>query len=205
MNEENCSDLSVAILAGGSSRRFGADKALVQLCPGGPVLLESVVAVARSLSSQIVVIGHQRYAELVGDVPIRMEDVPGRGPLAAIETAIAHASTSRVLVLACDMPCLSTTLLRWMAAFPTDAAAVVPQTSDGRWHPLHAIYRVSCLPAIRSAQGSGKSSAVSFYPEVQVEVIPEEQLRLFDPSLRSLFSLNSPDELESARQCVSCN
>ena len=156
MNEKICSDLGIAVLAGGSSRRFGADKAQFRIRPDGPTLLESVLDVARKLTPEVVIVGHERYTPIAHGIPILREDSPGNGPLPAIEAALANTSMPRILVLACDMPCLSVPLLSWMAHLPTDADAVVPRTLDGRWHPLHAIYRTTCLPAIRTSRENGR-------------------------------------------------
>ena len=190
------------MLAGGASRRFSADKAQFRLYPDGPTMLESVLYVARKLTPNVVIVGHRRYHPLAAGVPILSEADPGRGPLPAIETALSSTSASRVLVLACDMPCLSIPLLAWMARLRTGADAVVPRTNDGRWHPLHAIYSSSCLPAIHAAQVGGKRSANAFYQDILVQAVTEKSMRLLDPSLCSLFSLNSPDEVEQARLCA---
>ena len=48
--------LSAAILAGGQSRRMGADKALLRLAPGGPTLVERVAAAVAAVAAETLVV-----------------------------------------------------------------------------------------------------------------------------------------------------
>lgn len=195
-------DLAVAVLAGGESSRYGADKALVRLVPGGPTLIEQTVAKALELSEHVAVIGHERYATLNLDVPIFQDEEVGRGPLAGIATAMHRLDRPRLLVLACDMPCLSLPLLRWMIERLTEGDVVIPRTADGRWQPMHAVYQRSALPEIERSLRTGKSAVRSILPSLAVDAIEESELRAIDPELRSLFSLNRPADLAEARSCV---
>lgn len=197
-------DLAVAVLAGGASRRFGADKALVRLCPDGPTLIELVVTAGRNLTADTFVVGHERYAPYLSDVRIVPDNRPGEGPLAGIHAALRSTSAQRVLVLACDMPCLSMPLLRWMAAIETIADVMISRTVDGRWQPMPAIYHQSAMGAIEEALTAGNRSVASIFPGVTVLEIGEPELRALDPELLSFFSLNHPSQLERAMQCVSC-
>ena len=196
-------DLAVAVLAGGESSRFGADKALVSLVPGTPPLISLIVGKALTLSDQVAIIGHHRYSALGLGVPIVPDNEPGSGPLGGIATALQRIDRSRVLVLACDMPCLSLPLLRWMIERTVDAEVRIPRTDDGRWHPMHALYHRSSLPAIERSLRSGRRAVRSILPLLTVDAIGEPELRQIDPDLSSLFSLNQPEDLERAVQCVS--
>ncbi len=202
--DEYYPDLAVAVLAGGASRRFGADKALVTLCPNGATLIELAVSAGRSVAAATFVVGHERYAPYLPGVPIVSDDRPGEGPLAGIQAALRFTSAQRVLVLACDMPCLSTPLLRWMAAIETNADVLIPRTADGQWQPMPAIYSRSAIGGIEHALDEGNRAVASIFQTVTVQEIGEPDLRALDPELRSFFSLNHPDQLDCARQCVSC-
>jgi molybdopterin-guanine dinucleotide biosynthesis protein A len=199
-----CPDLAVAVLAGGASSRFGADKALYRICDQGPTLLERSVATGKRLSDRVAVIGHAKYLGITHGIPVYPDEQPGRGPLGGIATAFRVLDRPRVLVLACDMPCLSVALLRWMVALPTEADVVAPYTADGRYQTLHAIYRRSALPAIDRALAVGTGSIVSFYPDVDVRSVTEPEMKAFDAQLDSLLSVNHVENIERARRCVGC-
>jgi molybdopterin-guanine dinucleotide biosynthesis protein A len=201
-NDKIYPDLAVAVLAGGESRRFGADKALVRLVPDGPPLIARIVTKALELSPLVAVVGHERYSDLNLDVPIFQDEEIERGPLAGIATAMRRLDRPRVLILACDMPCLSVPLLRWMIERPTHGDVVIPRTSDGRWQPLHAIYQRSALPEIDRSLRTGNGAVRSILPGLVVDTLDESELRVIDPGLTSLFSLNRPEDLEVARSCI---
>lgn len=201
----NCGELAVAVLAGGASRRFGADKALLRICPGGPTLIERVVAIGRRISPEVFVVGHERYGSVVTDVPIVPDEHPGRGPLEGIQKALQFASAPRVLLLACDMPCLSSSLLQAMGTSDSSADVILARTEDGRWQPMPGIYRRSALPAIERALRDGPCAVSSIFADVAIHELSERELRNIDPALNSLFSVNRPEDLDRARRCVQCN
>lgn len=202
MNTQIAPDLAVAILAGGQSRRFGTDKALVRIAPEYPTLIERTTAIARQLSDIVAIIGHDRFAGLDLDVPVIPDDAPGCGPLAAIATAMRQLERPRILVLACDLPCLSPELLRLLIDRPSTKPVVIPRTDDGRYHPLHAIYARSLLPGAEAALRDGHKSVRSFLDIIDLDPVPETELRLVDPQLDSLFNLNHPEDLDRALHCM---
>jgi molybdopterin-guanine dinucleotide biosynthesis protein A len=66
---------------------------------------------------------------------------------------------------------------------------------------MHAVYRVaSCSPAIRAALARGDRRMISFLDDVQTVQVDESELRRLDPDLRSFFNVNTPDDLDTARQ-----
>lgn len=192
--------LSAAVLTGGRSRRMGTDKALVELA-GRPLVEHAIQAVA-TISDDVFLVGardsYSRFHVRVVD-----DDYPGTGPLGGIATALRHARHDRVLVVACDMPSLSPSLLAAMAGLSDDVDAMVPATAASRsrqgstqtYETLHAIYRRSCLDAIERSLAAGQFKVAGFLGDVRVRVLNEEWLREYDPSLASFANANTPLEL----------
>jgi molybdopterin-guanine dinucleotide biosynthesis protein A len=81
-----------AILAGGASSRFGADKALATI--GGISLIDHARAALAPHVDRIVVVGR--------DIPDR--PAPGLGPLGGLCAALHHAGSGDVLTVPCDVP-----------------------------------------------------------------------------------------------------
>ena len=139
------SKVSVAILAGGRSRRMGQDKALLPV--GGRSVIEWVIERVVPLSDDVTLITNvpDKYRHLgyrmVGDV------YPGKGSLGGIYTAIHAAQYLHCLVVACDMPFLNTDLLRYLAGLAPGFDVVVPRVEK---YPetMHAVYGKGCLEPI---------------------------------------------------------
>lgn len=198
--DERVPNLAAAVLAGGTSSRMGRDKALLTL--GGERLIERVVSRLSRLSAELMVVTNHadRYDFLAGAVRF-VPDVtgPGQGPLAGIASALEAAQASRVLVVATDMPFLNVALLRHLATLAPSAEVVVPVlAADGFPETLHALYSKGALPAIRAQLAAGQRKITHFFPHVRVREVPRAELLPFDPTLRSFFNANTPEEWAEA-------
>src|SRR6476620_4326443 len=118
MTAEPTQTISVAILAGGQSRRMGTDKALLRLSPAGPTLVELVLDVARQLSHDAFLVSAERPEYRDFGVPVRPDLFGDTGALGGVGSAIVHAENELCLVVSCDMPFLNLDLLRMMSNKP---------------------------------------------------------------------------------------
>jgi molybdopterin-guanine dinucleotide biosynthesis protein A len=201
------SPISVAILAGGLSTRMGTDKALLRLEPAGPTLLERVIDSTSRLGSDRFIVSRAESDYPNTGLPVIADRYPGMGVLGAIGTALHHAAHQRVLVVSCDMPFLNHGALAWMAGIEGQFDAIVPVTyrksrqgGSTTYQTLHAIYRKTCLPAIEAALHTGHLRSIAFLARVMVREVCEDELKQFDPQLRTLLSVNSPEDLAFARR-----
>jgi molybdopterin-guanine dinucleotide biosynthesis protein A len=96
--------------------------------------------------------------------------------------------------VACDMPFLSESLIRHMVDVRDDFDVVVPRM-DWMLEPLHALYSKKSLPVIREAIRRDQHQILKCFDELRVRYVDEEELRLWDPELRSFFNINKPQDL----------
>ena len=76
-----------------------------------------------------------------------------RGPLGGLVSLLAHAQdrgATAVLALACDLPYLSSPLIRRLAEESPKAEIVCP-FEDGNYQPLAARYSTELLPRFRAS------------------------------------------------------
>lgn len=199
-------DTAGVILAGGRSRRMGRNKALLEL--GGRPMISIVADRLRSVVDHVIIAAddlelYRPYADVcVADL------YPGAGTLAGIHAGLSafkkgggqHGSLA--LAVGCDMPFLNPDLLRWyLAAAEGYDVVVLRHTSPGRqcqggeWvEPLHAAYRLSCLPAITAALDSGKRRVISFFDSVRVRYVTTAEVARLAPEMRSFVNINTPED-----------
>ena len=135
-------NVSAVILAGGESRRMGQDKAWVEA--GGQSLLARAFSTIRDSGIEEISISGRPgtdYSEL--HCPVLLDREPGCGPVAGIERALEETSAPLLLVLAVDLPNMTTTLLRRLAAHCDALTGAVPKLK-GQLEPLAAIYPRRC-------------------------------------------------------------
>lgn len=188
--------VSGLVLVGGGSTRMGRNKALLPV--GGVPLLERVLAALRPLTTEILLITNDPapYAHL--SLPCVPDERPGYGPLMGLYSGLKAARHEAVLLVACDMPFLNTTLLARLVELLPGYDLVIPRTGEGL-HPLHACYRRStCLPAVAAAIAAGERRMIAFHPQVRVREVGEDELAVFDPAGLALLNVNTPADLVAA-------
>jgi molybdopterin-guanine dinucleotide biosynthesis protein A len=197
-------DIGAAILAGGLSKRMGVNKALLRLREGGPAIIEKVVMrlAEAGLRAPLLVANRPEEYDFLG-LECMPDDIEGAGALGGILTALSHSRHNRVFVVASDMPLLNVELLKHMMTMEVAYDALVPRWHDGehvRVEPLHAIYSIGCNKTIREEIGKGRLKVSSFLDEIKVRYISEDEIRRYDPDLRSFFNVNTPEEWEAMKQ-----
>lgn len=188
---------SAVVLAGGRSSRLGQDKAFLKI--NGQFLMERILEKLAQLSDELIVVTNEpdKYdqfeAVIVGDA------FPGKGALGGIYSGVRAATRSHSLVVACDMPFLNLSLLRYMQGLASQHDVVIPRVGE-LTEALHAIYSRNCLPFVEEHLKAGDLSIVSFFPRVRVRYVEREEMDIFDPEHLSLFNINNQVDLDKARQ-----
>ena len=183
-------------MAGGKSQRMGRDKAWLDLGDGRPIVQRVIDAMREVADEVFLVANDERFATLgLRVVPDRF---PEGGALGGITTGVGAATHERVLVAACDMPLLRPEVFRLLVERSAGHDVVLPKVGED-FEALHALYTKACLPAMERALGAGKMRIISFFSDVRVLTLGEEELRRVDPDLVSFTNVNTPEELEAVR------
>ncbi len=139
------------VLTGGRSSRMGRDKALLPI--EGSLLVERTAERVRAAAGSVTLIGAPgRYVHLgLSVLPDLAEDGAG-GPIFGLHTALKTTCADWNLVVACDMPGLTTGFLTGLlaAARQMGCACLTPQTESGL-HPLCAVYHRRAGDAVEFA------------------------------------------------------
>lgn len=190
--------LTIAIQAGGQSRRMGQDKALMPFL--GRPLIQRVIDRLTPIADEMLVTTNCPEAYRFLGLPLFQDLEPGRGALGGLYTALASATCEAVGVVACDMPFASATLIETASRLLVEAEAdvVIPESNEGL-EPLHAVYRrATCLPAIQAALANNQWKVIAWFPQVRVRVLTVAEVQRLDPAGLAFWNLNTPEEFEQA-------
>lgn len=195
------------IQAGGRSSRMGTDKAWVEIA--GHPMIEQVLAAAAPVAAGLSIIIHpanphiDRYRKLAATWRARLLDDlhDHQGPLGGIHTALKHCEGGEsALVLACDLPFLTTEFLAflWQEHQARTAQVTVPIAEDGRRQPLAAIYGQSCLAAVERQLAHGELKVDRLYDFVRTEQIAFEEFAHLAGARQLLLNINTVEDHRKA-------
>lgn len=135
---------SGAVLAGGLGLRMGRPKVELQV-DGEPLLLRQLRILAEAgVEDRWVCLatGQARPEFLSREIGVLADLRPGLGPLSGLERVLQAAAHPAVLVLAIDLPQLSSDILQTLLGRCSDVRGCVPRVR-GRFEPLAAVYPTS--------------------------------------------------------------
>ena len=180
---------------------MGTDKAFLDF--GGQTLLDRALAVMADVCDRVSIVGDPTKFAKYGSAkhgpakygPVVADIFPGCGPLGGIHTALVHSTAELNLMLAVDMPFVSTELLVFLFAQAdrSDAIVTVPRTGRG-FQPLCAVYRRGFLTAAEQALRAGKYKIDAVFAGVSLRVIEEAEVVAAGFSEHCFFNVNTPQD-----------
>jgi molybdopterin-guanine dinucleotide biosynthesis protein A len=198
--------LTLAIQAGGESRRMGSDKALLPFL-GQPLILRLLKRLA-GIADEVLVTSNTPENYHFLDLTLIPDLLPGCGALGGLYTALSAAAYPYVAVVACDMPFASPELFMVELALlrESGADAVIPRTESGM-EPFHAVYwRDTCLPYIRAALDAGKQRVDAWFRWANIHYIGTPEIHPYDPGKLAFMNINTLEELNEAQSIANqCN
>jgi molybdenum cofactor guanylyltransferase len=195
--------LSAIVLAGGGSVRMGRDKAAIEI-DGIPLIRRIYDVIAqcedRVLADRIHVITPwvERYRSIL---PVNchfiVEGQPHRGPLMGFIQGLTEVRSTWVLLLACDLPNLSTAIVQtWidgLGSISPECVAYLPKHLHKGWEPLCGFYRRICLDSLLEYVEMGGRS---FQGWLAMNVVRE--LPIDEPMC--LLNCNTPEDLATVAE-----
>ena len=189
---------SAAILSGGHARRLGGQDKRGLLVGGRTMLTRQIEALRPCVARIYVVGGRPPSEEWLGNVAVHWvaDRVGERGPLGGLDAALVAAGDDAVLLLACDLPYVTTALFSHLIRVCDGADAAVPRTERG-YHPLCAVYAQSCAPAVRHRLEHGMLRMRDLLGDLRVRTVECEELTQYGAPERLLANINTYADLDA--------
>ncbi|MEM1984142.1 MAG: molybdenum cofactor guanylyltransferase [Candidatus Korarchaeum sp.] len=190
--------LTVLILAGGYSERFGCNKALYEV--EGRPLISYVLERAMLLSKKVIISFKRDLIDLARIFPyaeIVVDSLELKAPIVGLMSALRKVGTEYVAIMTCDSPLVKPEVMRILYGLARGRSGAVPVWPDGKMEPLQAVYRTEeLLRGLRDCWRKGDlrvRCAIECMSDALL--VPVEVLREVDPELESLLNLNSREDL----------
>lgn len=188
--------LAGLLLAGGTSRRFGTDKALAEV-DGTSLLARAEQCLRTACDGPVLVASGDGAARPgVGDRQVA-DRVAGAGPLSAIAAGLVelHGEVERVAVLAVDHLAPSADLLRLLAEQPGRWACALAEVG-GRRQPLQAVWSTAVADDVAAAVDAGERGVLAWLAgRDDVRVVGETALRAAGIDRVAVHDVDTPDDL----------
>ncbi len=187
-------ELSAVILAGGESKRMGRDKTFIELA-GRTLLALAVEKVRRLGVAEIFISGRPGRDYSAVAYPVLFDLEPGFGPLGGIERALHECRSPLLLVLAVDLPHITTEFLRKLMTRCDPLTGVVPQL-EGRLEPLAAIYPKRCRHFASDFVARWRPVVCQF-AEACLEERAVRKFEITNPDADCFSNWNSPEDIST--------
>jgi molybdopterin-guanine dinucleotide biosynthesis protein A len=187
-------NISAAILAGGRSRRMGKAKALLPY--RGRPLVTPVYETLLTVFEDIFLVTNDPGLFDFLPCPKIPDRIPGKGPVSGLDAALRYSRNPHVLVVACDAPFLSPSLLKLLTEKAVEADLVIPYGPNGP-EPLCAVYGKGCLPPIEDSLRKGDFKLVELATRLPAREISLDEVAAVDPGFRSFRNINTPEEYQT--------
>lgn len=136
------------VLAGGKSRRFGEDKALVVY--NGLSFLERAVSLLASLQLKPIVVTRRGANYPLAGCVVIYDKLFEKGPLGGLYTAMSVFKNTTFLVLTCDMPALTPAVLSDLLAVHEPHFEITAYSTESGLQPFPGIYEPSLFETVRN-------------------------------------------------------
>jgi molybdenum cofactor guanylyltransferase len=174
-------EVTGVLLVGGASSRFGSSKALA-LFEGEELAVRAYRLLEETFGTAMAVGKDDDHLDL--PFPVEDDGRDKRAAIVGVAAALRLACTEISVVLPTDMPFVTDSLLRSLAAAAQQADAAIVQTG-----PLPGAYRRSALPVLEQRIERGDLALWAAAEELGAQVVeaaPDE-----------LRNVNTPADLET--------
>ena len=188
---------SAVILAGGEARRAKGREKYFFTCEG-KTFIERLVGTLADVTEDIVIVARSpeqciRFKDL-GGIACTSDIRQGLGPIGGLHAGTLAVKGDEIFVCACDMPFVNPAVIGYLFGALGSYDAAIPKWNEWMFEPLHAVYRRQALLSYLESHTS--LSLRSMVQSLNTRYIPVDDLRRFDPDLKTFTNINQLDELD---------
>ena len=184
------------LLAGGLSRRYGSPKAFAEM--NGKKFHELVYETLYSVCDEVIVVTRNEFIDWFPKeyhVIVDIQKYSGFGPLAGIYSAMEALDADQYVVLPCDMPLITSSILKELINYHTKEVTVV--TSEGHLQPLVSVWNKNVKSKIRESLEKRELKMTDVLEKTDMTQVDGSHLAC---SPNFFINVNTPEEDKEMRK-----
>lgn len=204
------------ILAGGAGKRMGQPKHALKIA--GKTFVEIAANALRAVTAkQLAIVGEidEEHLKLrssgeedqklrnIQDIVFELDLITKKtasGALIGVYTALSHAKSEWIAVLACDLPFVTGALMTRLSGYcANEFDAVVPLQRDGQSQPLCAFYRREKARSLaHKLIEDGDLRMQDFVSRLKTRFVDLEEIADLKGSENFFLNVNRPEDYQTA-------
>ncbi len=187
-------NISAAILAGGSGKRFN-DAVKANIVIEGKTIISRIIGEIGDIFDEIIIVtNNQDEFKEYNRYTIIKDEYLNKGPLGGIHSALKHTDRDALFCVAGDMPFLKKDLIvKQMEFFNNSKCDILIPKIDQYIEPLHGIYRKSILNTLEDYLVSENDYAIREFVKRMNACFLE--LKGTEKQTRAFTNINSPSDI----------
>jgi len=183
-------EITGIVLAGGKSSRMGKDKSL--LVYGGKPLITYAIDALRPLCGKVIINSNHAVYDFTG-CEVWPDELPVQAPMIGIYSCLKRSASKWNMVLSCDMPMVSASLIEWLWLHKSESDMVIPVHDGACMEPLCGLYSKTTLPLLEEKILSGDYSLQRFIGQASASLLEiGPHLDVYSPNL--FLNINTEED-----------
>ncbi len=192
-------DCTGVILAGGKNSRLPGKKKTFRKI-GNTTILETIHGIFTRLFKEVIIVVNDPQDFAGWDMTVVTDIIPKRCALAGLHAGLFYARYPIAYATACDAPFVNPRVIEYIVQQAEPGMDVVIPRTDKGTETLSAVYSRECIPFIERNLEKDIFMIKKFFKKNKTKEIPIETLQQWDPDMKFIFNINTPEDLEKAKQ-----
>jgi molybdopterin-guanine dinucleotide biosynthesis protein A len=192
-------NVSIAVLAGGNSVRFGSDKTLIKL--NGKAIIQYIVDEFIEIANlYIIAKQYEKYSYL--NVPIIIDKYSEQSPLVGIITALENIESEYLFIVSADMPFIKKCILYTLINnIDKDTDIILPSIND-KIYTLTGVYRRQVKSILERHYKMGNYKILDTFKNIKVKMLDNKYFVDSKYNEYSFININNWTDYKNAERIL---
>lgn len=184
-------NIQAYVLAGGKSSRMQEDKGL-KLLNGKPMVKYVLDIITPFFSCVKINTSNSDYAFL--GYKLISDDIPEKGPMGGIHTALKDSRTENIFIVSCDMPFINYKSVKYLLQENINLAKVI--SNKGIIQPLFGIYNKKLISILEEKINTNQLKMTECIKEIGSEIVEMD----FLDEENTFININTVEEFRNSEK-----